>query len=215
MATAQQTTAVVQEQRIVLHNISWETYECLLADHENASAPRFTYDRGELEIMGPLREHEEINRAIASLVELVAEELDIEFDNLGSTTFRRQDMERGFEPDSCFYIQNEPAIRGKRYIDLTIDPPPDLVIEIDITHSSLDKHPVFAALGVAEVWRYDVGSVTILRLEGTSYIPSEHSLALPGVNVTDLNRYASSLGSSSRISWLRQVRRWARSLRSQ
>ncbi|HEX5164581.1 MAG TPA: Uma2 family endonuclease [Thermomicrobiales bacterium] len=212
MATAQRTKAVVQEQRIVLHNISWKTYECLLADHQDASAPRFTYDRGELEIMSPLREHEQTNRSIASLVEIVAEEQDIEFDNLGSTTFRRQDMERGFEADSCFYIQNESAIRGKRFIDLETDPPPDLVIEVDITRSSLDKQPVFAAIGVNEVWRYDGGSLTILLLDGDDYRPSEHSRALPGVTATDVNRFVAAIGSSGRTSWLRRVRRWARDL---
>lgn len=102
MATAQKTQVATQEQRLVLHNISWGTYERLLADHE--SAPRFTYDRGELEIMSPMREHEQINRAIASLVEIVAEVLGVEYDNLGSMTFKRRDLERGFEPDSCFYV---------------------------------------------------------------------------------------------------------------
>jgi Uma2 family endonuclease len=92
------------EQRVVLHNIGWNTYERLLADHENNSAPRLTYDRGELEIMSPSPEHEKFNRRIAQLVLAVAEELNIEAEDLGSTTFRREDLERGFEPDSCFYM---------------------------------------------------------------------------------------------------------------
>src|SRR6266849_3514683 len=101
------------EQRIVLRNVSWETYERLLADHQDSSAPRFTYDRGTVEIMSPLPEHEEINRALASLVENFAVEWRISFRNLGSTTFKREDMGRGFEPDSCFYLRNAVQIRGK------------------------------------------------------------------------------------------------------
>lgn len=218
MATAQktkptpQTHADAAEQRFVLHNISWETYEHLLADHEHASSPRFTYDRGDLEIMSPMRQHEAINRALASLVEVVGEEHGIDFDNSGSTTFKRRDLERGFEPDSCFYFKNEPAIRDKRVIDLRTDPPPDLVIEIDITHSSLDKHSIFATLGVPEVWRYDGERVAILLLEGDVYVPGERSLSLPRVQAAEINHWISLLGASSRMEWLRRVRKWAREL---
>src|SRR5262249_51872696 len=93
----------VPDQRMILRNVSWETYERLLADHRDCSAPRFTYDRGTLEIMSPLPEHEESNRTLALLVEVVAEERELDIRNLGSTTFKREDLERGFEPDSCFY----------------------------------------------------------------------------------------------------------------
>jgi Uma2 family endonuclease len=139
------------EQRTILHNISWETYQRLLADHADSSAPRFAYDRGTLEIMSPLAEHEEPNRAIALLVEVVAEELGRDLRNLGSTTLKRADVRRGVEPDSCFYLQNEPRVRGKTDINLGLDPPPDLVVEIDITSPSLDKLPIYAELGVPEV----------------------------------------------------------------
>jgi Uma2 family endonuclease len=108
----------------VLLNVSWETYERLIADHLNSSAPRFTYDRGVLEIMSPSPEREESNRNLALLVEVLAEEMNIDVRDLGSTTFKRKDLKRGFEPDSCFYIQNEPRIAGKKKIDLKVDPPP-------------------------------------------------------------------------------------------
>ena len=115
------------EQKVLLSNVSWETYERLLKDHLDSSAPRFTYDRGMLEILSPSSEHEKLNRHIAQLVLAVTEEMGIEAEDFGSTTFRREDLERGFEPDSCFYIQNEEQVRGKDRIDLTVDPPPDLV----------------------------------------------------------------------------------------
>jgi Uma2 family endonuclease len=139
------------EQRVVLHNIGWDTYERLLANHENNSAPRLTYDRGELEIMSPSPEHEALNRSIALLVEFVASEMGIDVYDLGSTTFKREDLERGFEPDSCFYIENEERVRGKDRIDLTVDPPPDPVIEIGITSPSASSpstpRSVFARSG--------------------------------------------------------------------
>lgn len=197
------------EQRIVLHNIGWNTYERLLADHQNNSAPRFTYDRGELEIMSPSPEHEKFNRRIAQLVSAVTEELSIEAEDLGSTTFRREDLGRGFEPDSCFYIQNEERIRGKDRIDLSTDPPPDLVIEIGITSPSFSKLPIYAQMGVPEVWRYDGERMTILVLEGSDYVETTESIVLPPVTSTDLTRFVEQSKSTRRTDWLRGVREWA------
>jgi|GEM_PF-2731807 hypothetical protein len=114
-----ETVKTPPEQRTVLRNVSWETYERLLADHVDSSSPRFTYDRGVLEIMVVSERHERPNRLIAQLVEVLAEEMDLDLDNLGSATFKREDLQRGFEPDSCFYIQNEEQIRGKANLDLT------------------------------------------------------------------------------------------------
>jgi Uma2 family endonuclease len=112
------------EQRVTLHNVSWETYERLLADLQDSSAPRMTYDRGTLEIMSPSSEHERYNRTAAQIVEELAVEMNINIDSLGSTTFRREDIDRGFDPDSCFYIQNTSLVRGEKRIDLTVDPRP-------------------------------------------------------------------------------------------
>jgi Uma2 family endonuclease len=198
------------EQRVVLHNISWNTYERLLADHENNSAPRLTYDRGELEIMSPSPEHEKFNRRIAQLVLVVAEELDIEAEDLGSTTFRREDLERGFEPDSCFYIQNEEQVRGKDRIDLAVDPPPDLVIEIDITSPSFSKLPIYAQIGVPEVWRYDGERMTILVLEGSDYAERTESIVLPPVTSNFLTDFVEKSKSMKRTAWLEVVREWSR-----
>ena len=198
------------EQRVVLHNISWNTYERLLADHENNSAPRFTYDRGELEIMSPSPEHEKFNRRIAQLVLAVAEELNIEAEDLGSTTFRREDLERGFEPDSCFYIQNEEQVRGKDRIDLAVDPPPDLVIEIDITSPSFSKLPIYALIGVPEVWRYNGERMTILILEGSDYAKTTESIVLPPVTSSVVTDFVEKSKTTSRTAWLKEVRKWSR-----
>jgi Uma2 family endonuclease len=198
------------EERVILHDVSWKTYECLLADFADSSAPRFTFDRGTLEIMSPREEHEEANRAIALLVEVVAEERDVDVRNLGSTTFKREDLARGFEPDSCFYIHNAARIRGKDRIDLRTDPPPDLVIEIDITHSSLDKLPIYAQLGVSEVWRYNGQALRILVLDSGVYHERAGSLALPGVDGDALTAFMEERKTLKRPAWLRKVRDWAR-----
>jgi Uma2 family endonuclease len=198
------------EQKVILNNVSWETYEHLLADHLDRSAPRFTYDHGVLEIMSPSTEHEKDNRTIALLVEILAEAYGIDVENVGSMTFKRKDLKRGFEPDSCFYIQSAERVRGKNNIDITTDPPPDLVIEIDITSPSLDKFPLYAQVGVTEIWRYDGKRLMIFRLEAGQYIEQDDSIALPRLTSADLSRFIEQSKTLKRTEWLRNIRDWAR-----
>ncbi len=199
------------EQRVILHNVSWETYERLLAERADNGAPRFAYDRGELEIMSPNPEHERANRRLAQLVLAVADEMGITAEDLGSTTFRREDLERGFEPDSCFYIRNEEAIRGKDRIDLTVDPPPDLVIEVDITSPSLDKLSIYSRMGVPEVWRYDGREASILILGGEHYYAeTARSAALWPLTSEILSRFIEESKTLERRAWIRKVREWVR-----
>ncbi|HEU4596779.1 MAG TPA: Uma2 family endonuclease [Pyrinomonadaceae bacterium] len=198
-------------ERITLTKISWETYESLLTDLADQSVPRLTYDGGTLEIMSPNNKHEECNRAIARLVEVLAEEMGVEVRDLGSTTFRRNDIKRGFEPDTCFYVQNEAIIRGKKNLDPNIDPPPDLVIEVDITSPSLERFPIFAAFGVPEVWRFDGERLEIFLLSEGTYAKSEKSKALPFVVPEALVGFVAESVSLGRLEWLRKVREWARS----
>lgn len=195
-------------QHIVLYGISWETYERLLADLVDSSAPRLTFDQGVLEVMSPTAEHEEYNRTLALLVEVVAEELQINVRRLGSTTFKRQDLLKGFEPDSCFYIQSAQRIRGKKRIDLTQDPAPDLVIEIDLTSPSLDRFPIFARVGVSEVWRYDGSRVRILQLAGEQYVEVGQSVALPLLTSTVVTQFLEDSMELESTAWLRRVREW-------
>jgi len=200
------------EQRVVLSDISWETYERLLEDLADCSAPRLTYDHGVLEIMSPLSDHERYNRNLSLLVEVFAEELDIEIGNLGSTTFKLEEFERGFEPDSCFYIQHESQIRNRRRIALPEDPPPDLVIEIDLTNSSINKFPVFAQLGVPEVWRVSSGKLEIFRLQRDRYTKQPSSSVLPPLTAADLMELLESSLSMRRTAWLRHLREHFRKL---
>lgn len=198
------------EARIVLDGVSWGTYERLLAEHPQSASPRFTYNNGILELMILSRKHEQPNRTLALIVEVVAEELKIDLVRLGSTTFKREDLLKGFEPDSCFYIQNAAAIEGKDEVDLQIDPPPDLVIEVDVTSPSLPRFPIFAAVGVPEVWRYDGEQVKLFKLEGEEYVALDHSLALPPVTETDATRFLNDSREMKSTVWFRAVRQWAR-----
>jgi Uma2 family endonuclease len=193
-----------------LYGVSWETYERLLTEHQESSGTHFTYDQGRLEIMLLSVKHEKPNRALALLVEVIAEEMGIDVENLGSTTFKRKDLERGFEPDSCFYIQNAERIRGKEEIDLAVDPPPDLVIEIDISSPSLNKFSLFAALGIPEVWRYDGARVSIFRLDTNEYREQAESGVLPKITGEVLTRFIAEDKILKRTAWLRQVREWVR-----
>jgi Uma2 family endonuclease len=198
------------EQKVILHGVSWETYERLLADFADSHAAHFAYDQGMLEIMVLSFRHETLNRTLAMLVETLAEELDIDLINAGSTTFKRVDLARGFEPDTGFYGQRADHIRGKDEIDLTVDPPPDLVIEIDITSPSLDKLPIYAAVGVPEVWLYQGQELTIFVLQGGAYAVHDESLALPGVTQAVLERFLDEGRQLKRSAWLRNVRDWVR-----
>jgi len=177
MATA--TPVIYADPQVVLPNVSWETYERLLEDLSDCSVPHLTYDRGVLEILSPTQEHEYFNRTLNLIVEIVAAELDVNVRVLGSSTFKRKDLKRGFEPDSCFYVASAKRIRGKKRLDLSIDPPPDLIIEIDITTSSVPKMPIFAHFGVPEVWQYDGKSLRMSKLQGDEYTSIDRSLSFP------------------------------------
>jgi Uma2 family endonuclease len=201
------------EQRIVLDNITWDVYEQLLATNRDRSVPRFTYDRGRLEIMSPSAEHEELKHTVSLLVEVIAEEMQINVRGLGSTTFRREDLQRGFEPDACFDVQSATRIRGKTELDLTIDPPPDVVIEVDLTKPSLATFPIFAQLGVPEVWRYDGRQWQIFQLVGEEYVTQVQSIALPGLTEQVMTVLLDESRSLERLVWLRRVRTWIREQR--
>src|SRR5215813_1491500 len=204
------TTLEKAEQRIILQDVSWRTYEDLLTDCEDRSSPRLTYDRGVLEIMSPSAEHEEYNRTISMLVEVVAEELSIDIRNLGSTTFKRDDLLRGTEPDSCFYIQNTDRITVKTSVDLSTDPPPDLVIEIDITRDSLDKLSLYEAIKVPEIWRFDGDKVSLFRLAGDTYEETERSAAISILTADVIQDFVRKSKSAGRTAWLKGLRQWVR-----
>ncbi|MBA2619318.1 MAG: Uma2 family endonuclease [Rubrobacter sp.] len=201
------------EQRMLLENASWGTYERLIAEREERRTPRFFYDRGVLELMSPSSEHDRISRIIAALIELLAEETGLDVDNAGSTTFKREDLERGFEPDECFYFSDNAGrirelVRDKGNVDLDAgDPPPDLVVEVDITNPSLNKLPIYASLGVSEVWRHDGERLVILRLrDSEGYTEAAESGFLPAATTETLTRLVLSGLTLDRRTWREEVR---------
>ena len=200
------------EQRVVLHNISWDLYESLLLAHRECRVPRFTYDRGELEIVSPSSEHEQLVETITLFVNIVAEEMELNVKGFGSTTFRLRRKERGFEPDSCFYIKNLGPVRGKKKIDLRTDPPPDLVIEVDITSSSLDKLAIFAALRIPEVWHFENDECRILILYQGKYVERTSSASFPCLTAETINRLVQESRTLGPLAWIRRVREWIRSV---
>ena len=194
----------------MLSDVSWETYECLLNDYLERPGIRFTYDDGRLEILERFFRHEESNRTLELLIWVLAEEIELDIEPVGSTTFKREDLRKGFEPDSCFYTRNIAAVKGKSDLDLMIDPPPDIVIEVDITTESLNKLPILAGLGVPEVWYYKDEKVTIYKLEGGAYLEAEHSPTFPILTSEMATQFLEESAEMKSTDWLRRVREWAR-----
>ncbi|MGL4379039.1 MAG: Uma2 family endonuclease [Microcoleaceae cyanobacterium] len=170
---------------VILKGVSWSTYKALMAEVGDDRAWRIAYNQGVLEIRMPLEEHEEPKRLIESFIEAIVDELEIELRSLGSLTLEREELSRGVEPDSCFYIQNESVVRGKN-INLPEVPPPDLVVESDYTSSSLDKFSLYASLGVPELWRYTRQMLQVYRLVEGNYEISEQSLAFPFLPIAEI-----------------------------
>jgi Uma2 family endonuclease len=198
------------EQRTVLHNISWETFEALLRDTGEDRGSRFAYDCGVLEIMTPLFEHENLKIQFGRFILVLAEELEIEIRSAGSTTLKRKISKRGIEPDTCYYIQSESRVRGRMTLNLETDPPPDLAIEIDITSSSVNKFGIYSALGVTELWRYDGQNFKFYQLIEGQYIECKFSIAFPIISVSEISRFIEQSKSMGEIALLKSFRAWVR-----
>ncbi len=179
-------TFISAETRTVMENIRWETF-VELAEQRRGSVPRMTYDEGVLELMSPRRQHENIGSLIGRLVETYTEILGIEVQSVASTTFKRKDLQKAFEADESYYIEHAELIRPKEEVDLTNDPPPDLVIEVEITSSAIRKLKLFAAMAVPEVWRHDGELLEMFVLENEQYKPINSSRALPGLTAATIN----------------------------
>lgn len=200
-------------QSLVLDRVSWETYESLLADFEDRPNPHFFYDDGKLEIMVLSLSHELPNRLLAQLVSILAEELEIDIVQTGSITLKRPDVKKGFEPDSCFYVRNPDAIRGKRAVTLPDDPAPDLIIEVDVTSSSLPRFPIFATIGIQEVWRFDGATLVFHQLDGETYREVPVSSVFPLLDsATTLHFLETGLTEKSTV-WIKSIRNWIRERR--
>lgn len=205
--------ALKEQVSVILSDVDWETYDQFVQETMDIIVnPRFYFEKETLLIMPLTAEHEYVNRAIASIVDILAEEFQINSRCLGSSTYQREDIERGFEPDSCFYFENESKIRGVKRLDMTIHPAPDLIIEVDITSLSTNRQNIFAAFGVPEIWRFDGEKMQILKLENTQYTEITNSLALPKVTPEKLTEFLQKSETLNRLAWIDEVRTWAKSV---
>lgn len=200
------TTLLEHPQRFVIRDADWHTYQSLLAALGDRPI-RVTYDRGVLELMSPSNVHERLKKLIDRLLQALSEELRVPIRSQGSTTFGRELLDRGLEPDECYFIENDPVVRGRDDIDLAVDPPPDLAIEIDITSSSLNRIDIYAALGVPEVWRYDGDRLVIhsLRSDG-GYEIITRSRAFPQIPAAEIERQLDRRNETDELTWLNQFR---------
>ncbi len=194
----------------ILHNVSWEFYECFLQEFDERRIPH-SFVSGELRIMAPSPRHESTKKWFAQLVETLTDELELPRRSLGSMTIKLDLDEKGAESDECYLIANAPALIGRVDYDLKTDPPPDLVIEIDVTSPSLNRLPVYAAFGVPEVWVYDGKSlrVGLLRDDGT-YAVSETSRSFPTLPLQDFAGWINKAWETDETTWIRNFRQWVR-----
>lgn len=196
-------------QSVLFHNISWTDFENILEELGEHRGTRITYNQGTLEIMAPLPEHEFDKELLSDLVKIILEELDLERECFGSTTFKNQSMAQGIEPDQCFYIKNHLLMRGKTRVDLTVDPPPDLAIEIDLT--SKTQISTYAALGVPELWIYEKNQLQIYTLQDGKYIQSVMSPNFPNLPIVEvIPEYIQRSKTEGASATLKRFRQWLR-----
>ena len=211
MSTATPTaTALVPEQRVVVHELDWNRYR-KIADAMGDAHVRLTYNEGSLEFMTLSHGHERCSNLIGRFIEALTEELDLPIQSGGSTTLNREDLDRAAEPDQCFYIDNEPLVRGKDEIDLAIDPPPDLVVEVDITRSSRARMKIYSAMRIPEVWRYDGAVLRVLQLEDAGeYLEVAESRFFPGISPLKVSEFLSQRTQMDANRLVRGFRQWVR-----
>ncbi len=210
MATATQppTEWPSGEGRLLLHDVGWNDYEAML-EIVGERHIRVTFDRGTMEVTEPSPRHEQAARLLGLFFPRLAEELDVAYEPLGMTTWRKPDAEKGLEADQCYYIRNQAVVRERDVLDLEVDPPPDLALEVDITSSSLNRMAIYAELRVPEVWRYDGRTVTMFELQADlQYRKCAESRSFPGLRPADVERFLELGSTMDKVRWSRELRDW-------
>jgi Uma2 family endonuclease len=195
---------------LVLHEVSWEEYEEMLALLPDTARFRLSYNQGTLQIMTLSPRHERLKSLFTPLLIVLAEEQNLNLVSLGSTTFKRAGAARGLEPDDCYYVHQAERIAGRDTIDLAVDPPPELVIEVDLTHPSQDKLPIYESLGVMEVWRHDGHALQFLRLHEGQYAATPESILFPGLPAATVADFVRQGNEQGIIPMVRAFRSWVR-----
>lgn len=198
---------------VTFHEVSWDEYEHLLDQVGEAEHLRISFDDGVLQVMTLSPEHEKYVRFFESVMTAIRLRLRINILSFGSATMRKQGERKGNEPDACFYVQTADQIGNRLSLDFATDPPPDIAIEVDVHHDSRDKLPIYAALGVPEVWRFDGKAVAIYLLEHLGYRESQTSLALPILTNRLLTDILVRVGSEGELKALIAFDEWLQELR--
>ncbi|BAZ09828.1 hypothetical protein NIES4071_16410 [Calothrix sp. NIES-4071] len=196
------------ETRTVLENISWQTFKAVLAEMGQSRVNRIAYSDGLLEIMTPLMPHESSNRIIEGFVLVLCEEFGFEVKSTGSTTLTRDDLEKGGEPDSSYYIQNEQMVRGRENINLDEDPPPDLVLEIEYSRSRVDKLSLYAKMRIPEFWRFNGTTLRVYVLKGLHYEEVQISPTFEPVPVKEIPRFVTESKTIGQLMAKKAFREW-------
>ena len=195
---------------LLVREVLWEDYEGLLEELAGRPGIRASYDRGNLEIMSPLPDHEQYKRFFERMIDALGDYLDMNVEPLGSATWKKKADARGTEPDTCYYVANAERIIGKRSIDLSIDPPPDLAVEIDSTNESLSKVPIYASLKVPEIWRYEVrhNRVQMYGLRGNDYVETASSVSFPVLTPVALAEFVEVKKTKGQKAAMAAFRNW-------
>ena len=204
------TTAIPGETRVLLENITWQTFKTMLAEMGSERANKISYRQGNIEVMTPLKLHESSNRLIEVFVGVLCEELGLEVNRVGSLTLTRDDLEYGAEPDSSYYIQNELLVREKENIDLAFDPPPDLVLEVEYSRPKIDKFKLYAAMGIPEFWRYNGTTLRVYILENGQYSETQTSPTFAVIPIKEIPRFIEESKKIGQIAVTRAFRTWVK-----
>lgn len=196
----------VGEQRVVLQDLSWEAYLQILDALPQSRSSRLTYDDGILEITVPLEDHEFAGRLIECFIRTLVELMGLRMKTMGSTTMNYPRRKKGAEPDNAYYIQNQPLVKG-RNVDFSQDPPPDLVVEVDITHTDIAKNQFYASLEVPEFWRFNGKVWRIYQLQEEVYVEVEVSPTFPQVPKERLYAFLEQ-AKEDEIAAMQSLRAW-------
>ena len=207
-----------EDASVTFHDVSWDEYEELLEQVGEAPGLRVSYDNGSLHVMTISAEHEKYSEFIKSLIAGLRLRLQINILAFGSATMRKPRRSAGHEPDASFYVQTAPLIGNKIQLDFETDPPPDIVVEVDVHHDSRPRFRVYAALGVPEIWRYDGKAVTMYYLateaqdgEPSKYLERNTSIALPMLTAQVLTEMLDRMRKDGELSALLAFDEWLQS----
>ena len=200
---------------VALDGVSWETYEQLRGDLDGAGGHvKIVYDDGRMTIMAPLWIHDRDKTLVGRMIEMTSFLLDVPIASCGSATWKRKDLRKALEGDEAYYVQHAAQMVGRMELDIRRDPPPDLVLEVEVTLSPVEKLPVYGALGVPEIWHVKDRGVRCLHLDRAGqYVEAEASLAFPFLRPAELDRFLAMLPKTSEHEMMRAFAEWVRTLR--